>query len=69
MPSGDSASTAAFTTAGVAAIVPASPMPFTPSGLTGDGVTVRSSWIDGRSAADGIWYSTSDAVCSWPSSP
>ncbi len=67
MPSGDSASTAAFTTAGVAAIVPASPMPFAPSGLTGDGVTVRSSVIDGRSAADGIWYSTSDAVRSCPS--
>ena len=49
--------------------MPASPMPLAPSGLTGDGVTVRSSSIDGSSAADGIGYSTSDAVSSWPSLP
>src|SRR5689334_22933072 len=41
-PYGDNASTTAFTTAGVAPIVPASPTPFTPSGLTGEGVSVRS---------------------------
>ena len=34
IPSGASASTTAFTTAGVEAIVPVSPAPFTPSGLT-----------------------------------
>jgi hypothetical protein len=41
-------------TAGVAAIVPASPTPFTPSEFTGDGVSVRSVSNDGRSAALGI---------------
>ena len=41
MPRWLSASTAALTTAAVAAIVPASPMPLTPSGFVGDGVTVR----------------------------
>ena len=43
MPSGESASTTAFATAAVLAIAPASLTPFTPSGLTGDGVTVSSS--------------------------
>ena len=52
----------------IAAMVPASPMPLTPSGLDGDGVTVRSSSMDGRSAADGIPYSTSVGVRSCPSS-
>src|ERR1051326_1035282 len=41
-PKGDSASTTALTIAGVAPIVPASPTPFTPSGFTGEGVSVRS---------------------------
>src|SRR2546428_2519127 len=41
-PYGDSASTIAFTIAGVAPIVPASPTPLTPSGFTGEGVSVRS---------------------------
>src|ERR1051325_546939 len=41
-PYGDNASTTAFTIAGVAPIVPASPTPFTPSGFTGEGVSVRS---------------------------
>jgi hypothetical protein len=40
IPIGRSASTTAFITAGVEAMVPASPMPFTPIGLVGDGVTV-----------------------------
>ena len=53
-PSPESASTAALTTHAVAAIVPASPMPFTPSGLEGDGVTVRAESMRGSSAADGI---------------
>ena len=52
-PRGASASTTAFITAGVAAIVPASPMPFTPSGFDGLGVTVWSSSMLGTSAADG----------------
>ena len=37
-----SASTAALTTAGEAAMVPVSPAPFAPKALTGVGVTVRS---------------------------
>ena len=52
MPSGDSASTMAFIT-GVAAMVPASPMPLTPNGLVGLGVTVWSSLRLGISAAVG----------------
>ena len=40
-PSGARASTTAFTTAGGAAIVPASPMPFTPIGFVVEGVVVR----------------------------
>ena len=43
----------AFTTAADDAIVPASPMPFTPIGFTGLGVMVASSSNDGRSAAVG----------------
>ena len=42
MPNGFSASRTALATAGVEAIAPASPAPFTPRGFTGDGVTVRS---------------------------
>src|SRR5262249_44428467 len=53
IPSGRSASTIALTTAGVEAIVPASPTPLTPSGLVVEGVSVRSVTYDGRSAADG----------------
>src|SRR5207244_3904189 len=53
MPSGDSASTIALTTAGVDPIVPASPTPLTPIGFTGDGVTVRSSSNSGKSCARG----------------
>src|SRR3989454_5773787 len=54
MPNSASASTTAFTTAGVDPIVPASPTPLTPSGFTGDGVTVRSSSNSGKSCARGI---------------
>ena len=42
MPKGERASITALATAGVEAMVPASPAPFTPNGLTGEGVTVRS---------------------------
>ena len=41
-PRPDRASTMALITAGAAPIVPASPMPLTPSGFVGDGVTVWS---------------------------
>src|SRR5919206_3627225 len=50
-PSGRSASMTAFTTAGVAAIVPASPTPLTPREFVGDGVSVRSVSKLGSSAA------------------
>ena len=40
----------ALMTAGAAPIVPASPMPLTPSWLVGDGVTVWPSVIDGHVA-------------------
>ncbi len=52
-PQGRSASTIAFTTAGVAAIVPVSPTPLTPSGLLVAGDSVRSVVQLGRSAALG----------------
>ena len=41
-------------TAGVEPIVPDSPMPFAPSGLSGLGVSVLNTSYDGSSAADGI---------------
>ena len=53
MPHGRSASTIALTTAGVEAMVPASPTPLTPSGLVVDRLTVRSVVKLGRSAAEG----------------
>lgn len=56
----------ALTTAGVAAMVPASPMPLTPSGLTGDGVQVKCDSNDGSSAAVGTAYSISEALTGWP---
>ena len=43
----------ALITAGVPAMVPASPMPFTPIGLVGLGVVVWSSVKLGSSAAEG----------------
>src|SRR5215831_20560985 len=48
------ASTTAFCTAGVAPIVPDSPMPLAPSGLWGLGVTVVAVVTVGISLADGI---------------
>src|SRR5205823_13460718 len=53
MPSGLSASQMALITAALAAIVPASPMPFTPSSLVGDGVIVWSRLSVGISPIDG----------------
>src|SRR5690606_9477546 len=53
-PYGRSASTTALTTAGVEAMVPASPTPLTPSGLEVAGVSVRSVTNSGRSAAVGM---------------
>ena len=48
----DSASTTAFCTAGVDPIVPDSPMPLAPSGLSGVGVSIATSSKDGSSAAE-----------------
>src|ERR1700687_4795333 len=53
-PKGDRASTTALITATLDAIVPASPIPLTPSGLVGLGVTVAAVSKDGRSGAVGI---------------
>jgi hypothetical protein len=53
IPTCPSASITALVTAALAAIVPASPTPLTPSELTGDGVSVRSSSKLGSSAALG----------------
>ena len=47
------ASSTELTTAGVEAMVPASPTPLTPSGFVVEGVSVLSSVKEGRSAADG----------------
>ena len=52
-PRGRRASTTALITAGVEAMVPASPTPLTPMGLNGVGVTVESSFMSMHSAADG----------------
>ncbi len=51
-----SASTTAFCTAGIAPIVPASPMPFAPNGLRGVGVSVLAVSKLGSSAALGNAY-------------
>ena len=53
-PYGSSASITAFTTAGSEPMVPASPTPFAPSGLRGEGVSVRVVVISGIIAAWGI---------------
>src|ERR1700694_6037781 len=53
-PNGDRASTIALMTATLDAIVPASPIPLTPSGLVGLGGTVAGVSYDGRSGAVGI---------------
>src|SRR5207237_7886009 len=52
-PKGESASTTEFTTAGEQPIVPASPTPFTPSGFTGEGVSVWLLSIQGMLCALG----------------
>src|SRR5207302_168851 len=57
MPSGESASMTAFTAAGVEAMVPASPIPFTPSGFVLVSVSVLSRSNAGTSSAVGTWYS------------
>jgi len=54
MPSGRSASITAFATAGTAPVVPASPAPFTPSGLPGEGTELSYRRISGCSSARGI---------------
>ena len=62
------ASTTAFWTAGIEPIVPDSPMPFAPSGLSGVGVSVFSVSNEGSSAALGMAYSASVEVIGFPSS-
>jgi hypothetical protein len=49
-----SASVMALMSAAGAAIAPASPQPFTPSGLDGHGVWVNPTAKDGRSSARGM---------------
>src|SRR5215831_8884797 len=63
-PYGDSASTAAFTTAGGAPMQPASPTPLAPRGLRGEGVQVFSISTSGTSSARGTAYSISVPVTS-----
>ena len=48
MPNGLSASSTALTTAGVEPIVASSPIPFAPSGFSGEGVSVRAVSYSGR---------------------
>ena len=54
VPNCDSASATALTTAGTAAMVGVSPMPFTPSGLNGLGVPISSTVKSGRCLARGM---------------
>src|SRR5690349_21473327 len=54
MPSGESASTTALTTAGGSPMVPASPSPLAPSGLNGEGVSWCRISATGTSSARGI---------------
>src|SRR3954470_9000563 len=61
-PNGASASSTALQIAGGEAMVPVSPAPLTPSGLTGVGVTVRSVSKLISASARGSAYSMSDAV-------
>src|SRR5260370_1384940 len=68
-PSGRRASMTASTTAGVDAIVPASPPPLTPSGVVVDGGSVRSVTNVGRAAAGGIRQSATAAASSVPPAP
>ena len=58
----------AFTTAGGDAIVPASPIPFTPSEFVVDGVTVRSRIGEGISTAVGTRYCVIDELIRLPPS-
>ena len=53
-PRGESASTTELTMAGVEPMVPASPTPLTPSGLTGEGVQVWALSIHGIMRARGM---------------
>src|SRR6266436_1248057 len=54
MPNGESASTSALATAGMAPTLPASPAPLTPSGLVWVGTGLLLQWIAERSPARGI---------------
>jgi len=63
-----SASTTAFCTAGIEPIVPASPIPFAPSGFNGVGVSVCEVSYAGSSAALGTRYVASVVLSGVPSS-
>src|SRR6185437_3782348 len=65
-PNGDSASSIAPITAAAAGIVPTSPAPLAPSGLSGDGVCLNSVSITGTSVAPGSRYSAKVVVIGWP---
>src|SRR5262249_10186739 len=65
-PNGASASSIAEITAAAAGIVPTSPAPLAPSGLSGDGVCLNSVSIAGTSTAPGSRYSAKLVVSGWP---
>ncbi len=60
MPQGSSASMTALRIAGVPPIVPLSPTPLTPSGLSGGGVATRPVVTNGTCVAAGTAESSSD---------
>jgi hypothetical protein len=66
-PRSASASSTAEITAAATGIVPPSPTPFTPSGLSGEGLSWKRSYILGVSVAAGSRYSAKVAVTGWPS--
>src|SRR6266480_2970108 len=67
MSSGESASSTALTIAGGPPIQPASPTPFAPSGLLGEGVSTRAVTKSGTCAAIGRAYSIIVPLITWPS--
>ena len=68
MPRCATASMIAFCTAGVEPMVAASPMPFAPRGLRGDGVSVECVSKFGNSAAEAMPYSAKFDVSKLPAS-
>src|SRR5215470_5008003 len=64
-PNGASAFSTAPIMAAIDAMVPPSPAPFRPSGLTGEAVSVWRIVIGGMSVAVGNRYSAKLVVCGW----